>query len=77
MSKRTVLNMVDGELKEVEVNRFFTLNVEFSDRYWRDDYQLIVDKLFNHLIYEGYKFRVEQETTSETGTCKIEIIREE
>ena len=77
MSKRTVLNMVDGELKEVEVNRFFTLNVEFSDRYWRGDYEDMVSELLRKLMVDGYKFRAEQETTSETGACRIEIIRED
>lgn len=77
MSNRTVLNMVDGELKEVEVDRFFTIKLDFSDRYWRGDYEDIVSELLKKLMVDGYKFRVEQETTSETGICKIEIIKEE
>lgn len=77
MSNRTTLIKVDGELKEVAVDRFFTLNVAFSDRYWRGDYEDMVSELLRKLMVDGYKFRVEQETTSETGACRIEIIRED
>ena len=77
MSKRTVLNMVDGELKEVEVDRFFTIKLDFSDRYWRGDYEDIVSELLKKLMVDGYKFSVSQETTNETGTCTFELIRED